>query len=231
MVKLNEYLGSIASSVAEARLVSDLKSLEVAEQFAKHNLLKHFSVPRFKAENIELTIPVAIAEVSTGNTMPYIPIEDKNAFAEKTIVTLKEISPISVKPIPENELKLISETNKQVIVLEKNLQLGSDLFNELNTYAQSIVKIYFSIYPPLTSRIDMTEIANTLRDKLKPYVNPKPVVSEEKIEPKVIVEGHKLKELPPENVIQIKMTLKEEGMEWHISEDENGIVTTKLLPE
>jgi len=60
MVKLNEYLGGIASSITEARMIFDLKSLEIAEKFSKHDLLKHFSIPKFRAQSVELIIPITV---------------------------------------------------------------------------------------------------------------------------------------------------------------------------
>lgn len=47
----------------------------------------------------------------------------------------------------------------------------------------------------------------------------------------VIVEAHKLKELPHNSLIQIKMTLTEEGMEWQTLQNEDGSKVSKLLPE
>ena len=111
MVKLNEYLGSIASSIAEARLVSDLKSLEVAEQFSKHELLKHFSIPRFKAENIELTIPVAIAETGQDDTTTtYVAsVENKTSLRNATIKVLQDRLPYTKNVIGDVKGDVISK--------------------------------------------------------------------------------------------------------------------------
>lgn len=271
MVKLNEYLGSIASSIAEARLVSDLKSLEVAEQFAKHDLLKHFSIPRFKAQNIELTIPVAIGEaIKNGTPNVFIPIENKVTFRDKTIELLKKLVPTvkstlarktgslseEKKIIEDKKLtddkklkqeaksadvskpivdlkaeELKKEIDKEVNKLETNIKLGIESYKELNAYAERVVAIYLKIYP-VHSRVKLNigAIVNSVREGLKKDVKSKPK-AEGKLEPKVIVESHKLKELAPENIIQIKMTLNEEGLEWHTAENEDGKLTTKLLPE
>lgn len=229
MINLNEYLGSIASSLAEARLASDLKSLEVAEQFAKHDLLKHFSIPRFRMQNVELTIPVAIGEIGNDATN-FSSIDNKVAFGEKTITILKKVAPTSTKPVNELELKLKSAIEKEIILLEKNVNLGLDAYKEVHNYAERVVTLYYKMYPAITSRIARGAVINNVREGLKTYVKSKPK-SNEKFTPKVIVEGHKLRELPAENVIQIKMTLNEESMEWHTSEDENGKVQSKLLAE
>ena len=47
----------------------------------------------------------------------------------------------------------------------------------------------------------------------------------------VVVEASKLREIPNENIVRIKMKLFEDGMEWNISEDTNGDIQSRLLPE
>ena len=59
MPTLNEYLGGIFSSITDARVMADVQTVQVAEQYARHDLLKHFAVPRMRIGDIELTKPVA----------------------------------------------------------------------------------------------------------------------------------------------------------------------------
>ncbi|WP_299713074.1 hypothetical protein [uncultured Tenacibaculum sp.] len=285
MVKLNEYLGSIASSIAEARLVSDLKSLEVAEQFSKHELLKHFSIPRFKAENIELTIPVAIAETGQDDTTTtYVAsVENKTSLRNATIKVLQdrlpykknvigdvkgdviskdeaaafpqEIKPVEdivpfddVKPPREESLappieddfpdykvaELENSINQEIVKLDTNLKLGLSIDKELSAYAERAVRAFTKVYPiPPYVRVDLIGAQNAVSQNVKGYVKSAPVTDDSaaKAGPRVIVEGHKLRELPPENIVQIKMTLKEESLEWYASENEEGNVSNKLLPE
>ncbi|SNR17717.1 hypothetical protein [Tenacibaculum jejuense] len=285
MVKLNEYLGSIASSIAEARLVSDLKSLEVAEQFAKHDLLKHFSIPRFKAENIELTIPVAIAETGQDDTtttyvasvtnktslrnvtievlqdrLPYKknvigdikgdivskdetaafpqeikPTEDIVAFDDVQPPREESLAPPIKDDVPDYKIaELENFINQEIVKLDTNLKLGLSIEKELSAYAERAVRAFTKVYPiPPYVRVDLIGAQNAVSQKIKSYVKSAPVTDDSaaKAGPRVIVEGHKLRELPPENIVQIKMTLKEESLEWYASENEEGNVSNKLLPE
>ncbi|MFP4065754.1 MAG: hypothetical protein ACLFS0_09675, partial [Bacteroidales bacterium] len=88
MVKLRDYIGSIVASIAEARVMSDVQTVEVAEQYARHELLKHFSVPRMRIEDVELTIPVALAAADPKETTAYSPIDNRtfNALAYRELV-------------------------------------------------------------------------------------------------------------------------------------------------
>ncbi len=417
MIDLNEYLGGIANSIAEARLISDLKSVEIAEKFAKHDLLKHFSIPRFKAQNIELTIPVAIGALENNYAKDYEPINDVE-FSSQTYTVLKDVT--RKKSFERSvSTKLKSLINNEIDLLEREIKSGSSKKEALNKYSEKLtsdfLEIYFGqikeeqiikslneglsflfkridkelftsltielleensgnkildirilnelkeeineiidaiflnrphsadteteelVYYPfklianysekvvdrylvltrlaikngdllsaklsegIRSRnkstfnyviysllIDISEAIffnRSLSEEVKKVVSSRREVLEEKLEggakvklslfeyskevinqflqiskkevnrggfvkklnseliglvkereienqkPKVIVESHKLQDIKPENVIQIKMTLNEEGLEWHTSENEKGEVSRQLLPE
>ncbi len=420
MVDLNEYLGSIASSISEARMISDLKSVEIAEKFAQHNLLKHFSIPRFKAQNIELTIPVAIGALENNYKKEYEPINNvefssqtygilkditkqksferelsknvkflinneievlekeikarneqekaledysksisgkfldlyfekkkkegvvaklynvmktflkpinREVFAVKTIDGLEKAYGISISERKDKE-KIMSIIREEISVLEKERLSSKDREDELVYYSKELLDRFservirktatffnvdkdlkdivsklnaeifstgnfigaqlfyeqmilflngiegqlttiFTIKDPskrysfsqeLSVLLQKLEEGNSVEESTKEYaevfidrclsfykekVEENVIISKlnktlasfiqerevENQKPKVIVESHKLQEVRPENVIQIKMTLSEEGMEWHTSENEKGEVSTQLLPE
>lgn len=61
MITLSEYVGFIFQEITRARVLADGESKRIAEAYAKDEIMKHFSVPRFKIPEMELTIPVIIA--------------------------------------------------------------------------------------------------------------------------------------------------------------------------
>lgn len=223
MVNLHEYLGGIATSIAEARLMSDLKSLQIAEQFAKHDLLKHFSIPRFKAQNIELTIPVAIAEIENSYDKTYEPI-DNIEFNSQTYTVLKDISKVSTFDRKTSTI-IRSFIAEETDILEKNLKSGTEQNSSVQQYAMRISERFLAVYP---QKIEHATLSKHLFTELQPLINTKQVAKQLT---KVIVEAHKLNEIKPENIVQIKMTLNEEGLEWFTSENDNGTIESKLLPE
>jgi len=223
MVNLNEYLGGIATSIAEARLMSDLKSLEIAEKFAKHDLLKHFSIPRFKAQNIELTIPVAIGELEKNYEKEYQPI-DNIEFNSQTYSILKDASKTTSFD-RKTSISIRSVIAKETDELEKNIKSTENKAPSLKYFSETVAEMFLSISK---ENLDFKSLVNKLTTELKPSIKSKKLVTQNT---KVIVEAHKLNEIKPENIVQIKMTLNEEGMEWHTSENESGERETKLLPE
>ena len=223
MINLNEYIGSIATSLTEARMISDLKSLEIAEKFAQHDLLKHFSIPRFRAQNIELTIPVAIGELETQYEKDYQPI-DNIEFSSQTYTILKDVVQKSSFD-RKTSVQLKSVINNEVELLEKKIKATNDESKSLQAYSERIAEQFLAIS---REKIEFSVLTKRISQSLASQIKPKQPAKQE---PKVIVESHKLQEIKPENIIQIKMTLNEEGMEWHTSEDDNGNVNSKLLPE
>ncbi|MDQ1087509.1 hypothetical protein [Siphonobacter sp. SORGH_AS_1065] len=60
-ITLSEYVGFIFSEITRARDQADRVAKELALQYAKDDILKFFSVPRFKIPEMDLTIPVLIS--------------------------------------------------------------------------------------------------------------------------------------------------------------------------
>ena len=60
MPTLKEYLGGLFDSLSQARVAADLHTLSIAEQYAQHELLRHFAVPRMRFSDVVLDVPVAI---------------------------------------------------------------------------------------------------------------------------------------------------------------------------
>ena len=60
-ITLADYTGYIFLEIIKAREMADRHSRALAEVYAQDEVLKHFSVPRFKVPKLELTIPVLIS--------------------------------------------------------------------------------------------------------------------------------------------------------------------------
>ncbi|WP_428656797.1 hypothetical protein [Runella sp.] len=63
MITLAEYLGFIFSEISAARKMADESAVEIAKSYAKDDIMKFFSIPRFKIPTMELKIPVAISGI------------------------------------------------------------------------------------------------------------------------------------------------------------------------
>jgi hypothetical protein len=233
MPKLNEYLGSVVSSITTARLMSDLQTVKVAEQYAQHNLLKHFSIPRMRIEDIEMTIPIAIDQIIEKSEVHY-ELLDKTKF---NLISYEELAKSIRNNISlDTSNKLRANISKLTLTLEENLLKSSDLAplaNYVNEVVSLILEIQKSI--PVTRinpkiNINVKELSSNLNKILSTEI--KQLKTEGNIENlNVIIEAHRLREQKSENIIFIKMKISEDSMEWHRSENKEGEIETRLLPE
>ena len=70
-ITLSDYLGFIFSEITRARDHADRVSKEIALVYAQDEILKSFSVPRFKIPEMELTIPVVISGAKFSSALVF----------------------------------------------------------------------------------------------------------------------------------------------------------------
>ncbi|MCB4809374.1 hypothetical protein LG651_14050 [Tamlana sp. 62-3] len=227
MPLLKDYLGSLVSGINQARAMADVESAKIAEAYAANSILKNFSVPRFKASNIELDIPIAIDELNEVEEKNYQPIDNKsfNSYAYNVFKDVLRVDSFDRKQSDLLRKRIAADTD----VLEKDLKAKEDIRKSLNKFATSVSRFFIT-----ATKNDDKEIQGKLTTQLQESLiskiqEPKKTIDMDNT--KVLVQSHQLKEIPPENIVRIKMTLVEEGMEWQTIERDNGEVETKLLPE
>ena len=228
MAKLNEYIGSLVSSVTNARVMSDIQTVKVAEEYAKHNLLKHFSVPRMRIDNIEMTIPIAMDELSEKTETEYEPIDNAKF---NSIVYKELVNSLGLTKLPSDLSQNIrTEIAKQTQILEQNIRISKDL-TLLQNYIKEITTILMNLENKLDKpKVDIEAMSQYLDKILTQEIK---ITSQKNVidDLNVIVEAYKLREQKPENIIYIKLKISEDGMEWNRSENSNGEIEAKLLPE
>jgi len=234
MPKLNDYIGSLVSSITNARVMSDIQTVKVAEEYAKHKLLKHFSIPRMRIDDIEMTIPIALDEINEKIETEYEPIENTkfNAIVYKELVNNLGLTKLPSK-ISQN---LRTEIAKQTQTLEHNIRITKDL-SFLKIYSKELTSLVLNLEKEIQSpkvelkrKINLEDMPKYLEKILSQEIN---ITSQRKTieDLNVIVEAHKLREQKPENIIYIKLKISEDGMEWNRTENNEGEIESKLLPE
>jgi hypothetical protein len=234
MPKLNDYIGSLVSSITKARVMSDIQTVKVAEEYAKHDLLKHFSIPRMRIDDIEMTIPIALDELNEKTETVYEPIDNVkfNSIVYKELVNNLGLSKLPSK----SSQKLRSEIANQTQILEKNIRISKDI-SYLKSYTKELVQIISNLEKEkllIVGDLKRKSIFENLPSNLEKILIQEIKISEQKkiIENlNVIVEANKLREQKPENIIYIKLKISEDGMEWNRTENKDGSIESKLLPE
>lgn len=237
MAELSDFLGSLVASMSHARVLSDIQSVKIAEEYAKNNFLQHFAVPRMRIKDVELTIPVAIEKLSEKPQKKYEPIDNKNFASityQKILESLgKKSLPVEVSKTLRTDIAKSIQSLESLIKLNQKENALADFSKKISLKVLEQKNQIFINDPGL---LDDTEffsnlqnkiierLQNSLKDEIK-------LTPESKDSVQVTVEAAKLREIKPENIIIIKMKISEEGMEWIKMENNDGEVVSKLVPE
>jgi len=239
MATLKDYLGTIVADINHARGLADIESARMAKEYAKDEVLQYYSIPRMRMQDVELTIPIGISKVSSKAPVDYQPIDNKT-FYSHVYQNLKDV--YKLESLKSDNYKQVSKIIKTEIKnLEKNIKSKREINLELNKFSTIIAKktkenILNQLKETQVKKIEDITIPrveavkefliHNLKDQIKPLDKTTTIEDAE-----VIVESDKLRELKPEHLIQIKMKIIEQGMEWHKMENSDGEVVSKLTVE
>lgn len=233
MVKLKDYLGTLISGVNQARVMADIESAKIAQAYANDDILKHFPVPRFRAQDVELDIPIAIDGFDEQPIKNYQPLNNKT-FNSHTYASMKDIAKVaSFSRTTSKELSTKIAENSRALETDLKADIAKDV--AFKKYEEKMGTLFIKALERDNIEIENQDevkesYQRTLKEKLYNSVTPKRA-SNLLENAKVVVEATKLKEIPNENIVRIKMKLFEDGMEWHTQEDANGTIKASLLPE
>jgi hypothetical protein len=163
-ITLSDYVGFIFSEIIKGRTMADMLSRQIAIDYEKDDIMKHFSVPRFKIPELELTVPVLIAGARYSSTLKFIWDKDdffkyikaKAANIEATIKfkNVKDISDI-------RDINLLKNIN--VITPRKPRNLGpNDLDDLINKFYELLVNNNNPADPDNIVNIMWAKIFNTI---------------------------------------------------------------------
>lgn len=65
MIKLSDYLNYLNKEIIQARKLADENAVIIAKEYAKHEYLKFFKVPRYSISNIKMDIPLKITDIDS----------------------------------------------------------------------------------------------------------------------------------------------------------------------
>lgn len=239
MAKLNEFLGGVLSSISNARVNSDVQSIRIADEYAKSDLLKHFSVPRMRIDRVEVNIPVAIRELDETTQKIYDPIDNIEFSSIAYQQVLRSLQVTKLPRVESQKLKsAIAEETRMTETLINANQVEKALMDFSAKISVKAIESFKSISTRKVERVISKNTQRELRSRIAKdlYETLKPEIrfnSEKKQFEnfEVDVESHKLQEVSPENRLMIKMTISEQGMEWINLENNDGELVTKLMPE
>lgn len=98
MIKLSNYLDYLSNEIIQARKQADLNAVKIAQEYAKHEYLKFFRVPRFAMPSIKMEIPIKISELDSETKYDFK--MNENQFIEKLNQSIKKINEDKKTAIP-----------------------------------------------------------------------------------------------------------------------------------
>jgi hypothetical protein len=249
MYTLGECLGVLVRDLNRARVIADIESANIAKMYSEHKLLKHFSIPRMKIQDTEITIPVAVYELEKYIEEEYESI-DKEIFLDN--MSRKIISSFHVSDEEQKKFLIVilkrskDQFISEIDIFEKELKNSidikrslSDLCKKTSSGSVELIKREQKgkkILKDTLAHLELNEekFRNTLAEEL--ILSLQDQIKLKKIEGKiknaiVAIESDKLREMKTENLLYIKMKISEESMEWQVMEDNDGNIRTKLMAE
>lgn len=223
MVNLGDYIGHLLSEVTIARVKADLEAVRMAELYSSEPLLRNFPVPRVRFSNIEMSVPMRIADVKE-----LMKDETVSKIDTPTLIRLSEN--IIAKELKSKNITLTQRENQ---VIKRRLKAKSDDIKNIRERGVSMDNISKNLSGEIFSSLtDLSSVKSKLTEKEITDLNRG---IERKIKEELINLRHKparIKILPltnevkevekPENLVIMKITLNEDALEISSIEDEEG---------
>ncbi len=225
MADLGDLLGSLMSGVIRARRMADEQTAALAEYYKSNPLLEGLSVPRIRIPELTIDMPMLIENHMEGQGGE---MEDPAKIAHAVNAQLKTT-------LARNNIKVAATFNRTFIdgvtrQLELVKQSGAPIMKE--TVARSVQNAFAATLTktktPLTATNKET-IARDLRARVSTVS-----FAKEPVTPSIVanIKTADVKEQASNtSVVRLKITLKEEGLEWATQSSESGGVVRTLQPE
>jgi len=225
MEDLGDLIGSMMVSLVRARRMADEETARLAEWYKENPLLEGLSVPRIRIPELTIDLPLLVEGSEKG---------EEAVLADKIAVTKAAVEQVKITAGKQN-IKLSKEfnaefnalldqhvtklyTGKAPVMRESVIRVIDQAFLE----AQLATKTQFS-------SADKKRLSQDLRVAMH-----KASITREAVSPSIrsnILTSDVKEKSSKENVVRIRVTFKEEGLEWATSSSDSGGVKKTLQPE
>lgn len=229
MADLDDFLGMILSGVSHARRISDEESANIAEHYKENPLLSGMSVPRLRIPEITIDIPVLI---ESHQDKKMVELRPKELIVKDLLVSLKTSAKedkdikLTKEFLNEYEKLMLKEIDK----LHKFSRAGKLISKETVGRISERMFIQLSRKNEVRlSSVSAKKVQRSLRHDARDAAFDKQA-GVSKLNVNVLTSEVKDKS-SPNNTARIKLTLREEGLEWGAIEHDDGSTSNLLTPE
>ena len=227
MADLGVLLGAIISGVVQARRIADEESAAVAEHYKDNPLLSGMSIPRVRVPEVTIDIPMLIDATDDGEADE---VADSETIRDAVKKELKASLAREGLSVANADLKKFDSTfNQQLAKIsapvghraprEAIIRAAEDAYSA--TVRNKVIdKGTLAAANRVASNIRFSASGSALAKVGRaPNLATNVLTAEVK------------EKSSDANVSRIQLTLKEEGLEWSIGENEDGTTSRKLTPE
>lgn len=225
MADLGELLGSLMSGLIRARRMADEQTAALAEYYKTVPLLEGLSVPRIRIPELTIDMPFLIESSLAGEAREMAePLKIASALDAQLEFTLAKHN---IKPNPIFRKTFTEEVNTRLAILK---QTSTSVMNE--TIARCVQDAFTATLGKTKTRLTDEHkefIASDLRAKVSAVG-----IAKDSVPPGILanIRTADVKEQSSDtSVVRLKITLKEEGLEWGTQASESGGVRHTLQPE
>lgn len=225
MADLGDLLGSLMSGVIRARRVADEETAALAEYYKSNPLLEGLSVPRIRIPELTIDMPFLIEDQVAGKSGEIGKLSDIASAAQSQLKATLKKNNIEIDSAfhdafansVKSELEFMSKSGAPALKETVARALDNALANSLSKTGASL---------PASAR---TTIAGDLRASVTAAS-----IAKDSVSPSIVanIRTADVKERATStSVVRLKITLKEEGLEWTTQASESGGVVQSLQPE
>ncbi len=230
MADLGRLLGTLLGSLAHARRIADEETAAIAEYYKNNPLLEGMSLPRIRVPELILDLPMIIEAHEEGE--PNVMQEDaviRKAVSEELRMVLERdrihFTQAMVQRF-EQEVKVELDTLKAGGEFERGYprELAARAVDKALSRAMAEAGPQRSI-----TQAQLRALSSALRLKASNVA-----LKREGVPAKItasIISSEIKEKATANNVVRLKVSMKEEGLEWTIGQNEDGTVSQKLTPE
>ncbi len=230
MADLGEVIGSFLVSLVHARRKADEETAAVAEYYKQHPLLEGMSLPRIRIPEISIDMPLTIDALDDGEDAE---VNNPSTISRSLIQELRQLKQDEDKAGMSPEFDRVF--NRTLLQQLSRLQQGQKTKSQ--TVSREAVARAVDNAINTAIKKDGTKLTPEAKKDLQSHMRMRATEISLKKMPKPASIGatftsSDIKEKSsPTSSIRLKLTLREEGLEWSKAENDDGTVRHTLQPE
>lgn len=225
MADLGNVLGSLMSAVIKARKMADEQTAALAEYYKSQPLLEGLTVPRVRIPELSIDMPLLIESEMSGSESE---MKDPSTIANSAFEILKSsLDKYKIKTSSAFRRKFMAVASQNLTARKRsgvNIMPESIARTIQEAFAEAVAEERITL-----SAENKAEIAHLLRTNVSKIGISKDAVASS-IKTNILTTEIKDKS-SSNTVMRMKITLKEEGLEWITRKNESGDIERSLQPE